>query len=975
VITNGGHPFVGRQAELSELTGAFDTAKAGQARTVLVGGDAGIGKTRLMSELAGLAAGQDATVLIGGCRDLGQVPYTPFVDALRSLTKSIGVDDVRQLAGGDADALGALLPALHTGNGPVPEAVSQGRIFEGFLRLIDELGAENGVVVILEDLHWADQSTLDLLGFLFGALTTEKVLLVGTYRSTGLASGDRFRAALRTLTRATTGRRMELSRFDGTEFDELITAIVGAPADPTLVSHLRARCDGNPFFAEEILATGTQPDGGVPPTLKEHLLARADALDTSGRDILNLVAVAGYRVSHRFLVQACALSPTDLDDALAKCVAAHLLRVDGDSRGYAFHHALTREAVYGELLPGHRARLHATIAESLERTQELPLEGRTAELAYHWWEADRPDDALRSCVQAGNESASVFGYTEAARFYEQAMTLWSRVDQPEAVAGLNYENLLAQAADARRWTGDLSQAVRLVERAASMVDSGAPPERLAALLDRQGRYLWELGDSAGSLAAYQRAGRLLDGQPATTGHAWVLAGYATALMQAGRHSAAINECRRALQIAEQTDANAATGRALNTLGVCLALTGEVSEGITALRQAADIAGRSGRLEDIDRAYANLTFVLESAGRLQEALAIGREGAARTAELGVELTGGGVLLANTASVMVLLGQWEAANTLAAETLSRPLPTAFTRYLQLVAGEALIGLGRLDAAEVQLAAVEAAVSGSHEPQVAATLHALQAEIALARHDYPAARMAADAGLRALSTAEERALELRLCALGLRAAADHRAAELPSGRRADPAAPVEDYLVRAERISSADTARLPEMVALSELCTLEHLRVVAQFSSKKWAGLGETWEGLDRPYPAAYAWWRSADDAMRERAPRLAATALQTAHQIASKLAAATLLHEIDALAARARIPLEQRQIAPPSPDPNGLTAREREVLSLLTLGRTNRQIARSLFIAEKTVSVHVSNILAKLGVSNRVEAAAIAHHSAR
>ncbi|HEY5149399.1 MAG TPA: AAA family ATPase, partial [Mycobacterium sp.] len=955
--------------------GALDAAERGTARTVLLGGEAGIGKTRLVRELAGHAAGRGVGVLAGGCRDLGQVPYTPVVDALRALTRTVGVDAVRDLAGGDADALGVLLPVLHRGGQPGAGAVSQGRIFEAVLRLVDRYAADTAAVLILEDLQWADQSTLDLLGFLFGVLSTEHVLLIGTYRSTDLTPGHPFRAALPALTRAATGGRLELTGLAGPEFDDLVTAVLGGPAGPELLTHLRGRCDGNPFFAEELLAAGPAGDGGLPVTVREHLLLRVDTLDPAGRDVLNLVSVAGHPVSHRFLGHARPVPPAALDAALRDCVSAQLLTVEQDGRGYAFRHALTREAVYGELLPGQRAGLHAAVAEALEQSQRWQL-GGAAELAYHWWEADRPAEALRCCVRAAGDAAAVFGYTEAARFYEQAMTLWSRVPDPEAVAGLSYQDLLTQAADARRWTGDLTDAVRLIEQATAMLDSGTSPGRLAALLDRQGRYLWEMGDGPGSLAAYGKACHLLDGQPDTPGHAWVLAGHATALMQAGRHTAAIDQCRHALAVADRAGADDATGRALNTLGVCLALTGDPDRGIEALRRAADIAGRSGRLEDIDRAYANLTYVLESGGRLQEALAVAREGTTRTADLGVEITGGGVLLANTASVLVLLGRWEEAVRVADEALTRQLPAAFTHYLQLVTAEADIALGRLDAADALLAAVQDGAAGVPEPQVAGTLHALHAELAVWRRDYPAGLTAVNDGLHALDTAEEHALELRLCALGLRLAADQRAAQIPARRPAadDLDSRGRDYLGRAETIAGAGTPLLPEMTATTTLCRLEHDRLTGRHAAKEWAALAGTWQGLDRPYPAAYAWWRSAEDAITDHDPRTGTAALHKTHQLARRLAAAPLREEIEALAGRARIALDQPPTTRPAPpDPHGLTAREREVLEHLTQGHTNRQIARALFITEKTASVHVSNILAKLGVTNRGQAAALAHRA--
>ena len=975
-----GHRFVGRTLELGVLMETLVRVESGQARTVLLGGEAGIGKTSLIQEFTRQAEVRGDQVLLGSCRDLGAVPYSPIVDVLRTLVSRIGRSEVRDLAGSDADSLSFLLPALapHK-DAATAGGISQGRIFEAVLRLLDQLGVERPIVLVVEDLHWADRSTLDLLGFLVGALSIERILIVVTYRTTDLRPGHPFWLALPELRRRSTAASLELDCFAGHDFEELVTAITGTLPEPSIVARLHDRSDGNPFFVEEILAGDPVNSDAMPPTVTHHLLVRLAELDHISRDVINTASVVGRGVSHQVISAACQLPPAVLDAALRDCVTRHLLAVDHNGHGYVFRHSLTQEAVYGDLLPGQRIRLHGLVAATLEQTEREGGGDGAAELAYHWWEADRPVEALRYCVQAAKHASRVFGFAEAARFYEQAMTLWGRVPDPERVGEISYEALLTKAADARRWTGDVTQAVRLVEQAVALVDSDGQRERerLAGLLDRQGRYLWEMGDSAGSLNAYERAWKLLDGQVPTADHAWVLAGYATALMQAGRHTQAIPHCRRALAMADASGGAAAKGRALNTLGVCLALTGEPSDGISALRQAADIAGRSGELEDIDRAYANLTYVLESCGRLEEALSVAREGARRTAELGVELTGGGVLLANTASVLVLLGRWDEAATVAREALARRLPAAFTQYLQLVAAEADIARGEFDRAVEQLDVVRVSSSGRDEPQVTGTLLALDAELAIWRHDPAAACDFVDAGLAALASTEEHVLELRLCAIGLRAAADARGTLLMA-RRPEGA----DVTRIAARLSNhadhirntAKPAPSPEMAALSLLCKLEYARTLSGADSADWVRLATEWKSSDRPYPAAYALWRSAECDLELRESRSAAAALQQAYQLVRKLNAAPLRHEIELLARRGRITLEEVAHHQTQPaDPYGLTAREREVLQLLTQGRTNRQIATALYISEKTASVHVSNILGKLGVANRGEAAAFAHRA--
>jgi DNA-binding CsgD family transcriptional regulator/tetratricopeptide (TPR) repeat protein len=458
-------------------------------------------------------------------------------------------------------------------------------------------------------------------------------------------------------------------------------------------------------------------------------------------------------------------------------------------------------------------------------------------------------------------------------------------------------------------------------------------------------------------------------------------------MQAGRQRAAIEQCREALHIADRAGAASAKGRALNTLGVCLALTGRAAEGIAALREAASIADGSGRLEDVLRAYANLTYVLELTGRLREALGVAAEGIDRSRELGVELTGSGVLLANAASVLVLLGRWEEADRMLDSAGTREMDV-YAPYLEIVRADADIARGRWETASSRLAQARSSGLRISEPQFAGSVMAAQAELELWRPDYPAAIEAISEGLRALEGTDEATLRLRLCALGLRAAADARRSLVPSRQRAEVATEhrLDAYGERLAATSDEVVAGLagvlfPEMRALAALCRAELSRSRGRDTGAEWAAVAEGWTSLERPFPAAYAWWRRAEAAVGAR-ESTAASCARTAHQLARRLGAVPLAAEVESLAARARIPLAEPAGAPADPDVDtgggpaerlGLTSRERQVLAHLVLGHTNRQIARALFISEKTASVHVSNILGKLGVPNRGQAAAVAHRA--
>ncbi|GAA3840991.1 LuxR family transcriptional regulator [Sphaerisporangium flaviroseum] len=979
--------MVGRATELELLRDAFGQAAGGSPQAVVVGGEAGVGKSRLVSDFAARATSDGARVLMGGCLDLsaGDMPYAPLAEVLRGLMRDLGVAAVRELAGRGWPELGRLVPSLLDEDQTEPPARdgSQARLFEAILRLLDRLSAPSPVLLVVENLQWADRSTLDLLVFLVRTLTRERVLVVCTYRTTDLRPGGPLRAVLAGLELSGRCRRCELGRLDLPELRELVAAILGTAPPAGLAERVHARSDGNPFFAEELLAAREPDDGDVPLAVRDIVLARVEALGDAAREVLGAAATAGRQVGHPLIAAVCDMGERELLHALRECVGRQVLVVNPVEQTYAFRHSLARDAVYAELLPGERILLHRAIATALaERPSLSRVDGPSAaaELAHHWEQAGDLPRALGASVRAAEAAISVFAYVEAGRQYDRALRLWEDAGDPEQAAGLPYADLLARAADACRWTGRLAEAVTLVDQALVHAEAEGDAVRIGALLERRGRYLWELGDGDASLRAYDRACEVLAAEPPSARLAWVLAGHATALMQAGRYRAAIARSEQALRTARQVGARAEEGRALNTMGVALTLTGAPDAGISAVREAARIADDTGALEDVFRAYANLAFVLETAGRLEEALEVAQRGVGRSRDLGLELTGGGVLLANAASVLVLLGRWDEAEEVADAARGRDMPPGYGFYLDIVHAEIEIGRGRLSQAERRLETAGSVATRLDEPQFAAPLHMLRAELALWRGRPGQARTAVGAGLAATARGDHGGFALRLCALGLRACADEmrRLCSLP---RPDPVSLAElttsaaDLLRRAEEAATQPgdgVAPLPDMAATLALCRAEHDRLSGRQTAGTWAAVAASWSGLRRPYPAAYALWRQGEAAIEKGERQAAGGTFREAGRIAARLGAEPLSREITAMARAARVDIGSPPDPPPAPEPDpfGLTPREREVLLLLGQGWTNRQIARRLFITEKTASVHVSNILTKLGASSRGEAAVTA-----
>ena len=410
--------------------------------------------------------------------------------------------------------------------------------------------------------------------------------------------------------------------------------------------------------------------------------------------------------------------------------------------------------------------------------------------------------------------------------------------------------------------------------------------------------------------------------------------------------------------------------------------GDPDAGIAALRQALNLSEAAGSFDDLYRVYLNLSEVLQQdAGRPAEGLQVMRRGLERMRELGLELAmPTDILRGELAWQLWYLGRWQEAQELVSQVLTRKLPAVWALEPQLLAGRLHMARGDFDLAREQGQTVARMVEQLNDPRSPAFLQRYLADLATWQGDYPAARSAVAKALQHLADTEDHRLAVRVCCTGLRAAAD--AAQRAHDQRASPSevadirAAGQQLLAHARQSLAQLGGNLSEARAHAAACEAEFTRLELRSDPQQWAALAANWDALRRPYEAAYARWRQAEALFTSKAPKPAARVLRQAHQAASDLGARPLRQEIERLARRARIDLQT-----PSPKPGeaeaspaarlGLTPREQEVLRHLVEGRTNRQIARALFISEKTASVHVSNIMGKLGAASRAEAAAIAH----
>ena len=932
--------FIGRAGELAELAAGLERASAGEPAVFLVGGEAGVGKSRLLAELTARAREDGARVLIGGCVPLSgdAVPFLAIPEALRG--------------GGDGLEAGSALA-----------------VFERVMGRLRELEEAAPLLLAVEDVHWADRSTLDLLAFVMRNLGRERLMIVATFREDELDARPELRAWVSDAARVATGR-LSLGRFDRGELEDLLAGILGGSPPAVLASHVFARSEGNAFMAEELLAAGDS--GAIPETLRDTMLARLDSLGPAARQVVGVAAVCGRRVAPELLDAAWKGPEDELDGALRDAVRRHIL-VAEEGR-YAFRHALLQEAAYGELGLRERTRLHAACAEALERRPELASGTVAAELSHHWLRAGDEACALAAAVRAGMEAERAFAVPEALEQYERALALWDRVPDAEARAGTDRAEIMARAAAAAQWRGEFDRAIELLEGALDRIDEASEPLRAALMHERLGWCLFESGGSArAALMELQAALRLVPEEPPTAHRSRLVGRLALAQLYSGRVGDSRRSAEDALAMARAIGARREEAAALFPLGAAMFSGGEPEAGLERMAEARRLALEHGEVENFGRVSVVLTDGLIRQGRHAEALEMATASVAESRRRGTERFLGAVATVNAVLALIALGRWDEAEAMVSEALDE-LPAAGLAAASLGDLRVALDVGRGRFAEAHaLLGSEPADAPDAEGAVDRADRA--AELASWEGRPEDVAGAVESALTLAEADEDRMYLARLAAAAMRLEADR--AERARARQA--AGEVAAACKRAEAMGAAAAARRGEgpveLAAHLAAIAAERTRAEGTPDPEAWAAAVRAAERWGPVYKVAYARWRWAEALLASRAPRAEAVeALRPAYETARRLGAKPLLAEIEVLARRARIDLTAPVPEPePEEDEWGLTSREREVLEHVAAGETNRQIAEALFISVKTAGVHVSSILRKLDASTRGEAAAIAHRA--
>ena len=921
-------PIIGRANELLLLRDVMQRAESGNAGIVVLEGEAGVGKTRLIDEMRAAAAAVGHLVCYGRTPPLAgpDLPFSPFAEALRDVV---------------------VWP--HSFSGDSWTSIDRRDVvFERVLTALSAASAQQPVLLALEDLHWAGHSSWDLVSYLAANLSTQSLFVIASVR---LGPDRQFvRRCLAELRRQPVASVLRIGPLSDDEVREL----VGASVAPGRLDEVIALAQGNPFVAQELAVAADHQR--VPDTLAESVRIRAEAVGAEARDVLQVISTVESDADAALLRTLTDLADDQLEAALEALLTTGL--IDAGYESYRIRHALTRKVIYDDMLPNRRRRWHARIAQTLD--DGSPDAAMVPALAHHWHRAGDARKAAPLAFRSGMLALRRHAFPEASRLLTRAADLWPRSGQPPA----ERVPVLAHAAEAARWCGDLKGAVRLISSAVEVAEQVGDRETTAALLERLGRYQWELGRPVDMLAAYRRAETYLQSRPPSQVLADVLAAHATALMILGEYPAARDRATRAIGFATAGQWGAAEGHAEATLGVVRAHLESADAGVPHLRRAMQIARGRADLEVAVRAASNLSYVLCTAARFDEAVRAIDEGCSLIRDLDGPASALAQLEHNKVAILTATGRYREAMTMLDRLMADPAG-AMSDYLLVLRLEIAVARGEA-ATFADLTTLLRQRQTS--PRLAMTVFACEAEHELWQGNPERAASLSQSGLAVLGPdSSYDAGAARLAAAGMRALVNRkrrRSADDAQQRWWDAFAADVDKRLEVLGHTASDEI---EVAAYRLTAEADRASTVGQSPGPLWRQARTAWVQAKQPYREAYTLLRLTELALRAGHRERAARSLASCVEIGERLESGPVLEEAARLAAAGRLDelLAQARHVPQAAEAD-LTQRESQVLQEIVDGATNRQIAGRLFISERTVGVHVTSILRKLQVHNRAQA---------
>jgi DNA-binding CsgD family transcriptional regulator len=960
--------MIGREPEYARLLAYLDASEAGVPTAVLITADAGTGKTRLVDEVARTAAARDHVVVRGNCTPSSatRLPFGPVADLMRDLreqrpelrdavTDEVWAGLAPIMAGWRAGAAGDARDERSDAGaaGSSDAAFSHARLFAAVIATITAVAAAQPLVVVVEDLHWADPASLDLLGFVARKLADQNLLLLATSRPP--RPTDELVDFVGEFARLEVAQTIELETLPDSAIAEIITE--AAPElDPAVVSALTARAAGSPFFAARLARHGARP--GLPSDLEQLLRLELRGVSPAGRRIAAVVAALGGRVG-----------AYDLDvldgaaEAIDELIDRDILTGDGDE--LRLRHALIGEVLEGAAsTPLQRREVHAAAAEVIAARG---ADGEHAlELGRHLRAAGRGAEAADWLLRGARHALAARSFAVARDAYADVLALPHGTAAPSASGAPDRAALLLEAVPAYHWSGDVAAALELLDEAGRSPQSDA-----ARVAYERGRLLSAEGRVAESAASFRAALHAVD--PADSSRlglrARALAALARDLMNQGDMAASVRTAGQAMADAAAAGDRHAQIDARVTRAVAGTLVPEPGVDASAyaereLRECARLALDADDLETAIRAYGNLTYVLGVAEREADVIAVAREAFDRCARYGPVLSIASSVIPNYVSALATVGEWDEALTVARGALAEHVSASMGIHLHNEIVEILTRRGDWsDAAEhIGLARAQAG-DGVYTLQFAFN----EALFALWQ-GHPREALTTIAGVMDdVREQDDPEMLLYGVSLALRAHADDFEAHFPRVKTAAASAMTAPLIALARQVAGrADLPRLGRNLA--DLCEAEFARVDERDSVGQWRDIAEAAQESSHLFDEAYANYRAGVRALASRSPAEASATLSRAHEIASRLGArplaALVLDSVRAGGLKLGTPAPK---AERNQSTGGLSGRELQVLELLAEGLSNRDIGQRLFISERTVGVHVSRILGKLGVRNRTEAA--------
>ncbi|WP_017581622.1 helix-turn-helix transcriptional regulator [Nocardiopsis valliformis] len=986
--------FVGRLDHLRLLTDQAHRVRTGPPEMLLVGGDAGVGKSRLVAEFA--ATRPPGTVFLGACLQLGVdgLSYAPFTAVLRQILRERGRPPFESAAPGGIGEFARLLPEL--GEPSADRRENRGILFEQVLRLFDQVAGDDGITVVLEDLHWADGATRDLLVFLARNLDRPGTQIVATYRSDDLHRSHPLRRLLPELERLPRVGRIVLEPLTREEVGRQAAAIRGEVLGEDALNTLYQRSEGVPLFVEALAAADSCPDDDpdLPDHFRDLFLEPLHRFDESAMAVLRVAAVGAVAdsIEHEFLYHAAGLPEHELEAALHTLVDANVLRPG--RTGYRFRHALLRDAVHEEILPGPHSRLHLRFAQLIDEYPEaVPVDRRAAEQAHHYQAAQDLPRAMEAAWWAAVQAKKTLAFDERLDMLERVLALWDRVPDPSSrVEGLSWAAVVSRAANTAISANRSRRALELVDEALATLPGDATDDETlttrAVLLRQRGQ----------ARANHVRDGGIVDLIRALELHPPHMPGYSQLLAILARECALLREDRAQTleqRILRELAESGRGPRSLAEMAIEAADTGSLSDACAAADARITLGGAYMQEGDMERGRplmerglaeakklrqphmeargaGNLGHFLRELGHHEEGLRVLDESLARHESLGWAPAHKSFNHQNRAEIYLELGDLRQAREIFRLYLrSGQRNDKHQFYIQAVEARAAAAMGDTAAARDAAGPVgDRSMLDSHRMNIL-QLRAMGAlDAGLAEGDL------AEVLSLSWEVLEQVALEcspgytwplLDQMAEATRLGSEQGRTERGNGtENAETARRVRALIARTAGKTPVTGLVHPAHAASVTALLAEGEGTAPAELAELWAAAVRAWERTPMRLHLARAQLREAEARVAAGERGAAVLLTRQVYETATECGAAPLARAAEDLARRLGTGLSEESVPPPAPA--GLTGRETEVLRLLASGATNADIAAELFISPKTASVHVSNILGKLDVPNRATAGA-------